>query len=544
MSSENPTKFDENILTVADIYSSTALKIQNILGNGSIASATIGAVMEEYNDRHENGIELAAQWIGDTASRHLNTTHSDILSDYEFVKSKGSEWRSELGIAGKLQHPVMLDVGVGNVQVYTAINLLSEYNARYPNSDPLGLKKYNNDYVSLASDLDTVYNSSTIKFASLMVEKGIKWGAQNIANWHTLSASEKEAFAVYFYNIGEDKANDKLIEGVQKFGHYSINISNTDIAQEYLINKESILDRMLPSNPRFDNIRNLIASGDLDNDSCFLSDTSIALFDGSVKPIEDIRPDDVVLSYDAFGNIVSGRVTRIYKSYIKHILDVFGLMVTPGHSTLCGDGKYAGRHVPIIDILRSDGALVTQDGSLLRACTNCPVGSFEDRFVQLAVGEMDAKGNLHVRQQGQVRIGTRLVTQDGRDISIADLLAHAEAMVDADGLVIAPGMDAPTPLHIDFLEVIPEPEDYVLKRSGLTLADIYQAAEWEAGARPQLPAPPLLDGGLVQPLSEEDRRKMSPNRPMRFGGQVSGADASEEQESFRTDLNSNSKRLH
>jgi hypothetical protein len=49
--------------------------------------------------------------------------------------------------------------------------------------------------------------------------------------------------------------------------------------------------------------------------------------------------------------------------------------VTPGHVFLCGAGRFQGRHVPLIDILRDDGAVVRQDGSLMRASTGCVVGS-------------------------------------------------------------------------------------------------------------------------------------------------------------------------
>ena len=55
-----------------------------------------------------------------------------------------------------------------------------------------------------------------------------------------------------------------------------------------------------------------------------------------------------------------------------------GTGVTPGHVFLCGAGRFAGRHVPLIDILRDDGAVVRHDGSLMRASTGEPVGSDDD----------------------------------------------------------------------------------------------------------------------------------------------------------------------
>ncbi|NJO34399.1 MAG: hypothetical protein HC869_16005, partial [Rhodospirillales bacterium] len=117
---------------------------------------------------------------------------------------------------------------------------------------------------------------------------------------------------------------------------------------------------------------------------CFGAGTSILLPDGT-KQIQDILPGDIVLSYDASGTLVPGRVTRTFRNEVSHLLDVHGLKVTPGHATLCGDGMFKGRHVPIIDILLSDGALVRADGTLIRMAIDAPVGSVADAFVKVAV---------------------------------------------------------------------------------------------------------------------------------------------------------------
>jgi hypothetical protein len=61
--------------------------------------------------------------------------------------------------------------------------------------------------------------------------------------------------------------------------------------------------------------------------------------------------------------------------------------VTPGHVFLCGAGRFQGRHVPLIDILRDDGAVVRQDGSLMRASTGCAVGSDADRVIEVVAAD-------------------------------------------------------------------------------------------------------------------------------------------------------------
>ncbi len=236
------------------------------------------------------------------------------------------------------------------------------------------------------------------------------------------------------------------------------------------------------------------------SNNCFLAGTQITMHDGSSKNIEDISPDDIVISYDETGKLVPGRVTKTFQHQVKHILNVHGLMVTPGHVTLCGEGAFKGQHVPMIDIIRSDSAVVKTDGTLVRVNTNCAVDTYEDQFVLLAIGEMGTDG-LHVRDQGRVRIGMRFILPDGRDMSIAEILAASGATVNADGLVDSKTMPEPTPLHLSFLEAMPQVEDYILARSGLSLDEIYDAGEWEA-TRPQMP-PPLTVKKQSQNAADE-----------------------------------------
>lgn len=45
---------------------------------------------------------------------------------------------------------------------------------------------------------------------------------------------------------------------------------------------------------------------------CFVAGTKISMWDGTEKPIEQVVPDDVVLSYDKDGTLKPGRVTRTF----------------------------------------------------------------------------------------------------------------------------------------------------------------------------------------------------------------------------------------
>ena len=210
--------------------------------------------------------------------------------------------------------------------------------------------------------------------------------------------------------------------------------------------------------------------------------------DGSEKPIEEIEPKDWVLFYDKDGNLKPGRVTRTFTNTAKQILDVHGLMVTPGHVTLCGDGEFEGQHVPIMDILRSDCALVMQDGSKVRAATGCSLGSIGDRFIHAIIGESQPDGRVKVSEVDQLRLGTRFIREAGEDISIEEIIYARGGMLTEDGYIKA-SIDGPKmPFRWTNSSKRPKPEDYILQRSATTLGDIYQADEWEA-VSPQMSMP-------------------------------------------------------
>jgi len=149
-----------------------------------------------------------------------------------------------------------------------------------------------------------------------------------------------------------------------------------------------------------DVFQNVIYLQDVElQENCFLPHTPILLADGTTKPIAAVRPGDMVLSHDKRGKLLPRRVTRTFVNDVAHVLDFHGTGVTPGHAFLCGAGRFQGRHVPLLDILRDDGAVVRQDGSLMRAATGCAVGSDGDRRIEVAAAD---------GATGWVRAATRL----------------------------------------------------------------------------------------------------------------------------------------
>ena len=234
----------------------------------------------------------------------------------------------------------------------------------------------------------------------------------------------------------------------------------------------------------------------LSNYNCFLASTPITMSDGSIKPIEQIQPNDQVLSYNAAGQLVSSRVVRTMSHNVKHVLDFFGLFVTPGHVFLCGEGKYKSRHVPLVDILRSDGGIVQEDGTIVRAATGNIIGSdFDRRFVWAVTGETTANGTIKVEDRQKLRLGTWVITEAGNTLVLGAILQQLGAVVTDDGMVKASAdSDVEMPFHWRFSAELPKPEDYILQRSQLTLEEIYSAAEWEA-VPPQMPVPYAGEAG-------------------------------------------------
>ncbi|WP_157070066.1 Hint domain-containing protein [Aureimonas frigidaquae] len=198
---------------------------------------------------------------------------------------------------------------------------------------------------------------------------------------------------------------------------------------------------------------------------CFIADTQIAMWNGPDKPIQEIQPGDVVLAYDENGFLHPGRVSRLFRNHSRKVLDLFGVGITPGHLTYCADGPLKGQHVPIIDILRADGAIVLQDGSCVRAATNCPVGSIGDQFVWAVCGELLPSGLTRVKERAQLRLGTRFITADGMDCSILETILQADGIIGHDGLLRLSADRPGMPFHWTASSSLPKPEDYVLARS-------------------------------------------------------------------------------
>ncbi|WP_133065846.1 hypothetical protein [Mameliella alba] len=274
---------------------------------------------------------------------------------------------------------------------------------------------------------------------------------------------------------------------------------------------------------------------------CFKSDTPIQMWpldpsikpraDGSYdeqlvlsrvweKPISEIRVGDLVISYDDKGRIKPGPVKRTMTNTATHLLDFWSTGVTPGHGYYCADGKFKDQHVPLMDILRTDGAIMRADGTMIRAATNCKVGSMGDMMIHVAVTMQKPDASSTGLKLGKLRFGTRIILSDGRDTSLMEL-AHEEGWrVSGDGYMVgtvkgADGTVTERVFHFPYCfgPELPKPEEYILKRSAVTLEEIYLANEWEQiGTR--MPAPESV--ASFNPNSAMNQSNPKPNVPPAF----------------------------
>lgn len=256
---------------------------------------------------------------------------------------------------------------------------------------------------------------------------------------------------------------------------------------------------------------------------CFLAGTPVTMADGSTKPIEQVRPDDWVMSFDSkTGDTKPGRVKRTMQNTAKIVLDFHDTFVTPGHVYWCAGGTFEGKFAALIDILRDDGVIQHQDGTLIRAATGCAVGSPDDETFWAFLTREDPDGTDRVTDKRQLRFGTRWMLPDGRHFTMRDYMAGIGVESQPDGYMRWTREGIVAPLVWVLSERLPDPEDYVLARSRTTLADIYRAGVWE-GARPAMPAPMVRDGGPVQALSATRLAAMTRNRPVVMEGGAASA---------------------
>jgi hypothetical protein len=129
-----------------------------------------------------------------------------IRQDMEDAKS--ADQSHGVSPPNKLLHPVLADLGPANFKLAHATELLRSYNERFPDSDPLQLKKkYNFDYKALGSDLADWDNlETTAKFAVLDAADAIAFFQRHAPRtWANADKFKKLGLVSTYYNHGGEK---------------------------------------------------------------------------------------------------------------------------------------------------------------------------------------------------------------------------------------------------------------------------------------------------------------------------------------------------
>lgn len=126
------TYYAPKIATVAN--SLGGLSSFSIVDLGLIIAAPL---VEEFHDRYETSLKTAIQYGADVLIKALS--EQKLQESFALISSGAIVLPQEPSIFQKLVNPIVIDVGMGNIQLYTAVNLLNDYIAANPSADPLGI---------------------------------------------------------------------------------------------------------------------------------------------------------------------------------------------------------------------------------------------------------------------------------------------------------------------------------------------------------------------------------------------------------------------
>ncbi len=108
----------------------------------------------------------------------------------------------------KIAHPLLFDVGPGNIKLRTGISLLDNYNSQYQgNDDFMELNKYNGNLPQFVSDLQDPRNPLTAKVSGLLAQEATQFYQQHMTPtaWNYLTDDQKAAAVTQYYVRGPEK---------------------------------------------------------------------------------------------------------------------------------------------------------------------------------------------------------------------------------------------------------------------------------------------------------------------------------------------------
>ncbi len=107
-----------------------------------------------------------------------------------------------------ISHPMLFDVGPGNIKLRTAISLLDNYNAQYKSDDDfLDLNKYSGNLPQFISDLRNSNSPVTANVAGLLASEATQFYQRHMTPtaWNYLTDDQKAAAVTQYYVRGPEK---------------------------------------------------------------------------------------------------------------------------------------------------------------------------------------------------------------------------------------------------------------------------------------------------------------------------------------------------
>ncbi len=107
-----------------------------------------------------------------------------------------------------VRHPMLFDVGPGNIKLRTAISLLDNYNAQFQaENDFLGLNKYVGNLPQFIGDLRDPNNNLTANVSGLLASEATQFYKDHMSpeGWDFLTGDQKAAAVTQYYVRGPEK---------------------------------------------------------------------------------------------------------------------------------------------------------------------------------------------------------------------------------------------------------------------------------------------------------------------------------------------------
>ena len=172
--------------------------------------AIFGALVEENNDYRQGWLK---NFLGDGWALSHAGSHGMLVQYYQRAEQEGTI--DKHGTWDKI-NPVLNDLGPYNIQLGTAIRLLRRYlESASTDNDPLNLRRYANDYPSLASHLAD--GSVSPEIAGLMLKEAKVYMQQHAdpEYWAQKSAAYRDAIYLTYYNMGKTLIEKKRPLNIQ-----------------------------------------------------------------------------------------------------------------------------------------------------------------------------------------------------------------------------------------------------------------------------------------------------------------------------------------